>query len=367
MENWVAFVGMVMAILAQASNMVVTKVAMSDGTNKYILALYSNAISAFILLPFAYLFHRSSHLPPLTSSIVCRFFFLALFGCSGQIFGYVGIDYSSPTLGTAMLNLIPAFTFILAIIFRMETIDWRSSSSQAKCLGTLVSIAGAFTVTLYKGPPIIQKLSLLPNLPIQLLFSSQSEWALGGLFLAADCFLSSLWYILQASTQRKYPAVLLAVLYQISFSALMAAVFSLIVVKDTSAWKLKLDMGLVAILYTAIVSIVIRYTLITWCVWKAGPLYCSMFKPLGIIFTVLLGAIFLGESLYLGCLVGAIIIVSGFYGVMWGKAKEEKMEKEGGGSGGVAEANPHGSELLFDHKVPLLQNLPQLTNKKLPL
>ncbi|PON98899.1 WAT1-related protein [Trema orientale] len=271
MENCLAFVGMVVAILAQASNMVVTKVAMSEGTNKFIMAVYSNAISAFILLPSAFFFHR----------------------CSGQIFGYVGIEYSSPTLGTAMLNLIPAFTFILA-------------SSHL-----------------------------------------QSEWILGGLFLASDCFVSSLWYILQASTQKKYPAVLLAVLYQTSFSALMAAVFSFIAVKDTNAWKLKFDMGLVAVLYTAIVSTVIRYSLITWCVWKAGALYCSMFKPLGIIFTVFMGAIFLGESLYLGSLIGAIIIVSGFYAVLWGKAKEDKMEKDGG----VVDSTES-----FDHKVPLLQN-----------
>lgn len=35
-----------------------------------------------------------------------------------QAFGYAGILYSSPTLATAILNLIPAFTFILAITFR---------------------------------------------------------------------------------------------------------------------------------------------------------------------------------------------------------------------------------------------------------
>ncbi|PON59275.1 Lipocalin-1 receptor [Parasponia andersonii] len=356
MENWVAFVGMVVAILAQASNMVVTKVAMSEGTNKFIMAVYSNAISAFILLPSAYFFHRSSDLPPMTFAIICRFFFLALFGCSGQIFGYVGIEYSSPTLGTAMLNLIPAFTFILAVISRMETVDWRSTSSQAKCLGTIVSISGAFVVTLYKGSPIMKNVSL-PNLHIQLLFSSQSEWILGGLFLASDCFVSSLWYILQASTQKKYPAVLLAVLYQTSFSAIMAAVFSFIAVKDTNAWKLKFDMGLVAVLYTAIVSTVIRYSLITWCVWKAGAVYCSMFKPLGIIFTLFMGAILLGESLYLGSLIGAIIIVSGFYAVLWGKAKEDKMEKDGGAVDNTES---------FNHKVPLLQNK-QPQNQNLPM
>ena len=35
-----------------------------------------------------------------------------------QICGYRGIAYSSPTLASAISNLTPAFTFILAIIFR---------------------------------------------------------------------------------------------------------------------------------------------------------------------------------------------------------------------------------------------------------
>ena len=78
----------------------------------------------------------------------------------------------------------------------METVDWRSSSGQAKCLGTMVSIAWAFVVTLYKGPPITKNVSL-NNIATQLLFSSQSEWILGGLFIASDCFVSSLGYILR--------------------------------------------------------------------------------------------------------------------------------------------------------------------------
>jgi ABC-type siderophore export system fused ATPase/permease subunit len=45
-----------------------------------------------------------------------------MFGLEGrflaQICGYKGIEYSSPTLASAISNLTPAFTFILAIIFR---------------------------------------------------------------------------------------------------------------------------------------------------------------------------------------------------------------------------------------------------------
>lgn len=70
MENWMAFVGMVLAILAQASNMEVIKVAMSDGTNKFIMAVYSNAISSLILLPCALLFHRSYNIIPQSFSFL---------------------------------------------------------------------------------------------------------------------------------------------------------------------------------------------------------------------------------------------------------------------------------------------------------
>lgn len=38
--------------------------------------------------------------------------------CTSQIMGYTGINYSSPTLASAISNLVPAFTFILALLFR---------------------------------------------------------------------------------------------------------------------------------------------------------------------------------------------------------------------------------------------------------
>ncbi|KAH0991612.1 hypothetical protein GBA52_003095 [Prunus armeniaca] len=341
MESLLPFLGMVMAVLAQAANMIVNKAAMSKGSNKYIMVVYANGLSTLILLPPALFFHYRSGRPPLTFSVLCGFFMLALFGCSAQIFGYVGIEYSSATLGTAMLNLIPAFTFILAVISRMEEVQWRSSSSKAKILGTIASIAGAFVVTFYKGQPIM----LPPSSHPPNLFSSKSNWVLGGLFLAADSFSSSLWYILQASsTLKKYPAVVVIVCFQCLFMTVQSALVTLIAVKDASAWELRLDMGLIAVLYTAIVSTALRYTLTTWCVWKAGALFCSMFKPLGIIFGVIMGAIFLGDPFYFGSLVGALIIVTGFYAVMWGKAKEEKLVE--GGS----------RESLGQNKVPLLQN-----------
>lgn len=78
----------------------------------------------------------------------------------------------------------------------MEQLDWRSSSSIAKSLGTIVSIAGAFIVTLYKGPALLMGLSSA-NSSQQPLLSQDSNWILGGLFLAADCVMASAYIIVQ--------------------------------------------------------------------------------------------------------------------------------------------------------------------------
>lgn len=50
----------------------------------------------------------------------------------------------------------------------------------------------------------------------------------------------------------------------------------------------------------AVISSVLRGSLSTWCLSKTGPLFCSMFKPLGIIFAIITDVIVLGDALCLG-------------------------------------------------------------------
>ncbi|XP_057762794.1 WAT1-related protein At5g40240-like isoform X1 [Arachis stenosperma] len=321
-KNVFPFVGMVMVVMSQSGGMVINKAAMSDGMNKYVMLLYSYFISTFLLLPFPILhyFRSDEGTTTLTFSSLWSFFLLGLIGCSGQILSYVGIELSSPTLASAMLNLIPAFTFLLALIFRMEEACWRDLRTQAKVLGTAVSIGGAFVVIFFKGPAILNNTQ---STTLSLQFSQQVNWILGGFFCACDSFLGALWYIYQTSIAKKCPELMVMVFFQSLFSTLECALFALFAVRDAEAWLLKLHTGWLAMLYQGIGANVIRFILLTWCVRRAGPLFCSMFKPVGIIFTVFMGAIFLGDHFYLGSLVGAVIIVAGFYVVMWGKAAQE--------------------------------------------
>lgn len=58
----VAFVALVMAVLAQVTSMILNKEAMSSGLSEYTLVVYSNALSTLILTPFSFIFHRSHFL-----------------------------------------------------------------------------------------------------------------------------------------------------------------------------------------------------------------------------------------------------------------------------------------------------------------
>jgi hypothetical protein len=78
----------------------------------------------------------------------------------------------------------------------MEKLAAKSRSSNAKVIGSIVSIAGAFVLTFYKGPSIMNS-SLSLHQPIGFLKSVDSSWAIAGILLTVDYFLVSLWYILQ--------------------------------------------------------------------------------------------------------------------------------------------------------------------------
>ncbi|KAJ9187993.1 hypothetical protein P3X46_003395 [Hevea brasiliensis] len=241
------FVGMVMAECAQVGLIIVSKAVMSKGMSSFIFICYSNALASLILLLSSLLFHRSQR-PPLTFSIVCGFFLLGLFGFLAQLFGYTGINLSSPTLGTAMLNLVPGFTFVLAVAFRMEKVDWRTFTTLAKSMGTIVSIGGAFILTYYKGPPIWMTRFPLNSSPQ--LFVQLSNWVIGGLLLAVDCVMTSAWIIIQALILKKYPAELIVVFFYCFFVTILSAIVCLVVERDPFAWSLKPNMRLAAVLYS---------------------------------------------------------------------------------------------------------------------
>ncbi|KAI8533745.1 hypothetical protein RHMOL_Rhmol10G0033300 [Rhododendron molle] len=300
------FLVMVIVEITNVGTSILFKSATKKGMSYLVFMVYSYAVSSLFFMPMAFLFHSFA----------------------SQMLGYKGIDISDPTLGSAISNLTPAFTFALAILFRMENISIRSASTQAKMIGTIVSISGALIVVLYAGPPLItpSSPSILPNQAM--IGSPQSGWVLGGFLLAVDYFLVAVWYIFQARTARKYPAeFVLVFVYNVCLTFISAPV-CLFLEPNSHKWELRADSSLVAVLYAGAIGasgLVVH----TWGLRLKGPVYVASFRPLSIAIAAVMGVIFLGDSLYLGCVIGAIVISVGFYVVMWGKVKEGLIEDSG--------------------------------------
>ncbi|KAK0588968.1 hypothetical protein LWI29_007844 [Acer saccharum] len=304
------------------------KAATLRGMSYHVFIVYAYAIAALVLLPAPFFSRRSTVLPPLNFSIMSKIGLLGLIGSSSQIMGYTGINYSSPTLASAISNLTPAFTFILAILFRMEKVSSRKTSSQAKVLGTIVSIGGAFVVTLYKGPPIfIASSSPSISLDQPLNSSSSNNWVIGGIFLTAEYILIPLWYIVQAQIMKEYPAELTVVFFYNLCVSFIAAIVGLITERDSNAWRVRPNIALASILCSGLFGSCINNVVHAWALHVKGPVYVAMFKPLSIAIAVALGVMFLGDTLHVGSVIGATIISMGFYTVMWGKAKEVIAEE----------------------------------------
>ncbi|XP_015879180.3 WAT1-related protein At5g40240-like isoform X1 [Ziziphus jujuba] len=304
------------------------KAATLKGMSYFVFILYSYTLCTLLLLPFAFIFRRSG-LPPFKFSLLYRIILLGVIGFGSDMCGYNGIKYSSTTLASAFSNLTPAFTFILAVVFRMENLYFRRSSTQAKIIGTVISISGAFVAVLYKGPTLISssKSNELHQGPLAL-GTTQTNWVIGGLLFASQYLLLSSWYIVQTQVMKIYPAELIVVFLFILCTTIIAVPVCLIAETNPSAWRLRLDISLVTIIFAGFFGPSFSSVVHTWGLHLKGPVYVSIFKPFSVVIAAAMGVVFLGDSLHLGSVLGAIMLSLGFYGLIWGKAKEEETARE---------------------------------------
>ncbi|PON75976.1 Plant-drug/metabolite exporter [Trema orientale] len=297
------------------------KAASSKGLNYFVFMAYSYLLGTLVLLPFCFIFSRRG-LTSFKLPVIYKMVLLSLVGFLARVFGYKGLEYSSPALSSAISTLAPAFTFILAVIFRMEDVDLRRSSTQAKIIGTMVSVSGAMGAVLYKGPTILS--SQYGSLAFHSLLTSQTNWVLGGFLLAGEQLCNSSTYILLAQILIMCPFELtVAFVYCLGVTIITIPV-SFVVESDLSAWILSPDIRLTVVVYSAFFGQVFIITMHTCCLPSKGPLYISIFKPISIVIAAAASVMFLGDALHLGSVIGAIVLLLGFYAVLWGKAKEQK-------------------------------------------
>ncbi|KAG5061022.1 hypothetical protein JHK87_002051 [Glycine soja] len=163
---------------------------------------------------------------------------------------------------------------------RYESVHFNRIDGLAKVLGgVLASVGGASIITLYKGPVIYtphlglhqeQYLSTLGD-------ATGKNWNLGGIYLFA--FFE----------------------------------------KDYKAWQFNSSREICSVLFSGLVTSGLASAIQIWTIGKGGPVLASIYLPLQ---TLLFDVIFYFR------IIGAFLIISGLYLVVWGRSQETKSAKE---------------------------------------
>ncbi|KAE8666325.1 WAT1-related protein [Hibiscus syriacus] len=333
LESSKPYFAMISLQFGYAGMNIITKVSLNRGMSHYVLVVYRHAFATAVIAPFAFIFERKGQ-PKITFSVFMQIFILALLGpVIDQNFYYAGLKYTSPTFSCAMSNMLPAMTFVMAVMCRMEKIDIKKVRCQAKIVGTMVTVAGAMLMTLYKGP--IVELFWSKNIHPQQSYAnnttgnSDKDWAKGSIFLILATFAWASLFVLQAKALKTYKNHQLSLTSLVCFvGTLQAIVVTFVMEHKASAWQIGWDMNLLAAAYAGIVTSSISYYVQGMVIKKRGPVFATAFSPLMMIIVAIMGSFILAEKIFLGGVVGSILIVMGLYSVLWGKHKEKDSGME---------------------------------------
>ncbi|KAL5214848.1 hypothetical protein ABZP36_004000 [Zizania latifolia] len=330
--------GMVLVQVVFAGVNIFYKLAVvCDGMDMRVLVAYRYLFASAVLAPLAYFVERKSR-TKLTWRVVMLSFVCGLSGGSlAQNLYISGMKLTSATFATAMTNLIPAITFLLAVLFRYESVAVRTAAGQAKVAGTLLGVGGAMLLTFYKGAELTlwpTHLDLVASLTRHAAAAGHpgaaggeaGDRVTGSMLVIGSCFFYALWLIMQAKLSREYPFHYTSTALMCVMSGAQSAAFALCFDRDAAQWRLGLDIRLMSALYSGVLASGVMLVVLSWCVKRRGPLFASVFNPLMLVVVAVLGSLLLAEKLHLGSVLGAVLIVIGLYAVLWGKGRETAAE-----------------------------------------
>ncbi|KAI6706464.1 hypothetical protein NL676_009426 [Syzygium grande] len=316
------YIAMVSLQFGYAGMNIITKVSLNRGMSHYVLVVYRHAFATVVIAPFALLLERKVR-PKMTSAVFMQIFALGLLGpVIDQNLYYAGLKFTSPTFSCAMSNMLPAMTFVMA--------DGKGGYEKVRCMakvgGTVVTAGGAMLMTLYKGNvlnfPWSAHIHGHASSGSEAPESTDKNWVKGSIFLIIATFAWASFFILQAVTLKRYAAHLSLTALVVFMGTLQSTAVTFVMEHKASVWSIGWDMNLLAAAYAGVVSSSIAYYVQGLVMKNRGPVFVTAFSPLMMIIVAIMGSFIIAEKIYLGGVLGAVLIVAGLYSVLWGKYKE---------------------------------------------
>ncbi|KAG9142603.1 hypothetical protein Leryth_011697 [Lithospermum erythrorhizon] len=332
MEGSKVYLAIIIVRAIYAGMFVISKAAFNDGMNSFVFVFYRQAAASIFLAPIAIFFEWKTA-PPFSFLIFVKIFMLSLVGItmSLNIYG-VALKYTSATLAAATTNSLPIITLFLALLFRMERLNFKTKDGILKLAGVAITMGGIVTIAFYKGRPYLK---LLLNHPLVRFHGQEikdhvsynSTWTKGVFLMLLSNITWGCWLVLQGRVLMSYPSKLLLTTWLCFFSAFQSFIVAISIERNMHEWELGWNVRLLSVAYCGIAVTGISFYLQAWIVEKKGPVFFTATIPLSFIITMVFSLVFLGEVVSLGSVLGAILLVGGLSCVLWAKSKELKRKK----------------------------------------
>ncbi|KAK4390973.1 WAT1-related protein [Sesamum angolense] len=288
MEKQKPYIAVVIIQCSYAGMILLSKAAMSSGLRPSVFVVYRQAFATLALLPFLFFFRR-----------------LAL----SLNLNLAGLDYISATFGTAILSIVPALVFIMAVCMRIEKVAITEWHGMGKVLGTILGLLGAMAFTFYKGPPLFSSSrSDETHHSFHENTRTKQEWIKGSLLAIVAQLFYSMWLTMQLSD-------------------------------GNNLWR---SHGEEPNLLEACLEHPTLIRSLLWCycdrnnllVASLGyreerPCFQCDFGPLALILAAIFSALFLNETLHWGSVLGGGLLVLGLYSFLWGRNREAQKAQNG--------------------------------------
>ncbi|MFS7945866.1 putative EamA domain-containing protein [Helianthus anomalus] len=304
-----------------------SKLAMDTGMNPFIHVAYRQIFAFLFLAPIAFFVERGKR-PPMTLKVLVQVFFCSIFGLTlNQITYFVGLKLSTPTIGCALSNLLPALTFVLAVVFKQEDAKLKTLGGLAKLIGTVAAVSGAMVLSMYHGPVIpIGESTIHLRMAKDGLNPAQGT-IVGPILVIVSALTWAIWFVIQAKMGDAYPVPYSSSALMLAMSTVECSIFGVIIMPHKREWALYPPIRALASVYGGVVCSGIGVCMMSWSIQRRGALFVSVFSPLLLVIVAILSWAFLREKLYVGTVLGSVLIVIGLYAVLWGKSKELEVPK----------------------------------------
>ncbi len=282
-EGWV-HVMLFLIVVSWGFNNIAMKVGF-----RYVTAQQFSGVRLLIALPFMLYF--AFWMPGRVRFSKQDFFGIVWIGCLGlgvfHILFPIGIDQTSAPLGGILMATMPIHVVILALVFRLESPDWKS------IFGVLLTVVGLILITLASHQPEAATQSTLKG--IIYIVVAELGYAINTTFLRPY--------------MKRYPplqvtglamAVSVGIYHLVNFPHMRVLVLSEIQ-----------PIGWFCILYSGLIAFLLANVLWNYAIKHIGSTKVSVYGNLSPVFVLILSAIIFQDLLNALQMVGAIIILTG--------------------------------------------------------